>query len=58
MKGPGCVSCVNPLMGKTRVDHGGTGTSKSDQRMEQIDGINLCCDQDSVLDRSNAHNLI
>ena len=48
MKGPGCVSCVNPLMGKTRVDHGGIGTSESDQRMEQIDEINLCCDRDLV----------
>ena len=48
MKGPGCVSCVNPLMGKTRVDHGGIGASESDQRMEQIDEINLCCDRDLV----------
>ena len=32
MKGPGCVSCVNPLMGKTRVDHGGIGTSESEVR--------------------------
>ena len=58
MREPGSVSCVNPLTGKTRVDHGGTGTSKSDQRMKQIDVVNLCCDRDLVLDRSNAHNLI
>ena len=48
MREPGSVSCVNPLMGKTRVDHGGNVTSESDQRMKQIDAINLCCDRDLV----------
>ena len=43
---------------ETRVDHGGKVTSKSDQQKKQIDVINLCYDRDSVLDRSNAHNLI